>query len=326
MGAATATTNPGARSARQRFVSPDRDDVDVIPARRRGGRLDAHERRVGALMVAPTVLLVFAVAFFPVMYSLWLSVHDATVADTGSWVGLANYAELVADAAFREAVVNTALFTAVSVGLELILGTAIALGLNRGFRGRGVARTAILLPWAFPVVVSALMWRLMLQDQVGIVTYLAQSIGLVDGPILSDRNSLMVAAILVDVWKETPFMALLILAGLQTIPDELIEAAMVDGAGSWRRLVHVILPLVRPAVLVAVFFRTLQAWGVYDLFWVMSDRRLESLSTYVYKGVRVTQLGFATGTAAAVLTFLGAIAIAVVFLRALRLRAAVGAG
>lgn len=277
-------------------------------------------------MVAPTVLLVAAVAFFPVVYSLWLSVHDATIADTGGFVGLANYADLLADTAFREAVVNTALFTAVSVGLELILGTAIALGLNRGFRGRGVARTAILLPWAFPVVVSALMWRLMLQDQVGIVTYLAQSIGLVDGPILSDRHSLMVAAILVDVWKETPFMALLILAGLQTIPGELIEAAMVDGAGAWRRLAQIILPLVRPAVLVAVFFRTLQAWGVYDLFWVMSDRRLESLSTYVYKGVRVTQLGFATGTAAAVLTFLGAMAIAAVFLRALRLRAAVGAG
>jgi ABC-type sugar transport system permease subunit len=277
-------------------------------------------------MVGPTVLLVAAVAFFPVVYSLWLSVHDATIADTGGWVGLANYADLLADATFREAVVNTAVFTTVSVGLELVLGTAIALGLNRGFRGRGVARTAILLPWAFPVVVSALMWRLMLQDQVGIVTYLAQSIGLVDGPILSDRHSLMVAAILVDVWKETPFMALLILAGLQTIPGELIEAAMVDGAGTARRFVHVVLPLVRPAILVAVFFRTLQAWGVYDLFWVMSDRRLESLSTYVYKGVRVTQLGFATGTAAAVLTFLGAMAIAVVFLRALRLRAAVGAG
>jgi trehalose/maltose transport system permease protein len=277
-------------------------------------------------MVAPTVLLVAAVAFFPVVYSLWLSVHDATIADTGGWVGLANYADLLADAVFREAVVNTAMFTGVSVGLELILGMAIALGLNRGFRGRGVARTAILLPWAFPVVVSALMWRLMLQDQVGIVTYLAQSIGLVDGPILSDRHSLMVAAILVDVWKETPFMALLILAGLQTIPHELTEAAMVDGAGSWRRFVNVVLPLVRPALLVAVFFRTLQAWGVYDLFWVMSDRRLESLSTYVYKAVRVTQLGFATGTAAAVLTFLGAMAIAVVFLRALRLRAAVGEG
>jgi trehalose/maltose transport system permease protein len=277
-------------------------------------------------MVAPTVLLVAAVAFFPVVYSLWLSVHDATIADTGGWVGLANYADLLADAVFREAVVNTAMFTGVSVGLELILGLAIALGLNRGFRGRGVARTAILLPWAFPVVVSALMWRLMLQDQVGIVTYLAQSIGLVDGPILSDRHSLMVAAILVDVWKETPFMALLILAGLQTIPHELTEAAMVDGAGSWRRFVNVVLPLVRPALLVAVFFRTLQAWGVYDLFWVMSDRRLESLSTYVYKAVRVTQLGFATGTAAAVLTFLGAMAIAVVFLRALRLRAAVGEG
>jgi trehalose/maltose transport system permease protein len=278
------------------------------------------------LMVAPTVLLVAAVAFFPVVYSVWLSLHDASVANTGEFAGLANYRFLLDDADFRGAVVNTVVFAAVSVGLEVLLGMAIAVGLNRSFRGRGLARTAILLPWAFPVVVSALMWRLMLQDQVGIVTYLAQSFGLVDGSILADRNSLMVAAILIDVWKETPFLALLILAGLQTIPDELTQASMVDGANAWRRFIHVTLPLVRPALLVAVFFRTLQAWGVYDLFWVMSDRRLESLSTYVYRGVRVSQLGFATGTAAAVLTFVGAMAIALVFLRGMRLRSAVGPG
>jgi len=278
----------------------------------------ADERRTGGLMVLPTVVAILAVAFFPVAYSVYLSLHDASITSVGGWVGLENYRDLFADPAFREGLANTTVFTAASVALELVIGMGIALGLNRAFRGRGLTRMAILLPWAFPVVVSALMWRLMLQDQVGVVTYLAQSIGLADGPILSDRGSLMIAAILIDVWKETPFMALLLLAGLQTIPAEVIEAAKVDGAGAVRRFVSIVLPLLKPAILVALLFRTLQAWGVYDLFWVMSDRQLESLSTYVYKGVRVSQLGFAPGAAAAVLTFLGALVIALFYMRALR--------
>jgi ABC-type sugar transport system permease subunit len=285
--------------------------------RRRTRTAAADERRTGIVMVLPTVLAVAGVAFFPVAYSVYLSLHDASIADVGGWVGLENYRAVFADPAFREGLANTAVFTATSVSLELTIGMAIALGLNRAFRGRGLTRMAILLPWAFPVVVSALMWRLMLQDQVGVVTYLAQSIGLADGPILSDRRSLMIAAILIDVWKETPFMALLLLAGLQTIPGEVIEAAKVDGAGAARRFVSITLPLLKPAILVALLFRTLQAWGVYDLFWVMSDRQLESLSTYVYKGVRVSQLGFAPGTAAAVLTFLGALTIALLYIRRL---------
>jgi ABC-type sugar transport system permease subunit len=290
----------------------------VARGRRRGAA--ARRQRTGLLMVLPTVLLVAAVACFPVAYSVYLSLHDASIADVGGWVGLENYRELLSDPAFRTGLTNTAVFTAISVSLELVLGMAIALGLNQAFRGRGLARTAILLPWAFPVVVSALLWRLMLQDQVGVVSHVLGSIGLLDGPILADRESLMAAAIAIDVWKTTPFMALLLLAGLQTIPNEVIEAAKVDGATAVRRFFLITLPLVRPALLVALLFRTLEAWGVYDLFWVMSDRQLESLSTYVYKGVRVSQLGFATGTAAAVLTFLGALVIALFFIRALGVR------
>jgi trehalose/maltose transport system permease protein len=282
---------------------------------RRGATAD--ERRTGYLMVLPTVLLVGSVAFFPVAYSFWLSLHNATITGTGSWAGFENYSILFDDPAFREGLVNTSLFTSISVALELVIGMLIALGLNQSFRGRGLTRTAILLPWVFPVVVSALMWRLMLQDDVGVVTYVAHSLHLTDGSILSNRGSLMTAAILIDVWKETPFMALLLLAGLQTIPGDVIDASKVDGAGAVRRFFGVTLPLVTPAILVALLFRTLQAWSVYDLFWVMSDRELESLSTYVYKGVRVSQLDFAPGTAAAVLTFLGALLLSLFFIRLL---------
>lgn len=271
-------------------------------------------------MVGPASLLVFAIALFPVAYSCYLSLHDASITGAGDWVGVDNYVALAKDPDFRTALLNTGVFTVASVALELTIGLAIALGLNQSFRGRGLVRTAVLLPWAFPVVVSALMWRLMLQDQVGIITYFAQSVGLVDGSILSSQSALLISAILVDVWKTTPFMALLLLAGLQTIPPELIESADVDGANARQRLLRVTLPLLMPALLVAVLFRTLEAWGVYDLFWVMTDRQLESLSTFVYKGVRISQLEFATGTAAAVFTFVAALGIALVFLRLLASR------
>jgi trehalose/maltose transport system permease protein len=279
-----------------------------------------EERRTAFLMVSPAVVLILAVAFLPVLYTIWLSLHDATVTQTGEFVGLRNFADAFDDPVFREAIVNTSIFTGVSVSIELVLGLGIALAINRAFRGRGAVRASVLVPWAFPVVISALMWRLMLQDQVGVISYLAQEIGLTGDPILSNRTSLMVAAIGVDVWKTVPFMALLLLAGLQTIPRDVKDAALVDGAGSVQRLLHITLPLLKPAILVALLFRTLEAWSVYDLFWVMSNRQLESLSTYVFEGVRVSQLQFSTGTAAAVLVFLSSILIALVYIRGLGAR------
>jgi trehalose/maltose transport system permease protein len=279
-----------------------------------------QERRTAFLMVSPAVLLILAIAFLPVLYTIWLSVHDATVTRTGDFVGLRNFADAFDDPAFREALANTSIFTVVSVSIELVLGLGIALAINRAFRGRGAVRASVLVPWAFPVVISALMWRLMLQDQVGIISYLVHEVGLTDAPILSDRTALMVAAVGVDVWKTTPFMALLLLAGLQTIPRDVVDAALVDGAGPIQRLFRITLPLLKPAILVALLFRTLEAWSVYDLFWVMSDRRLESLSTYVFEGVRVSQLQFSTGTAAAVFVFVSAIVIALVYIKGLGAR------
>jgi len=269
-------------------------------------------------MVSPAAIVIAVVAVFPVLYAIYLSFRDATVTNSGQWTGLSNYGDLLVDPDFRTALLNTTLFTIVSVALEFAIGMAMALALHRSFRFRGLARTAVLIPWAFPVVVSALMWRLMLQDQVGIVSWLAHATGLTDQPILSDHTSLLVAAIGVDVWKSTPFIALLLLAGLQTIPRELNEAAIVDGATAVQRFVAITLPQLRPAILVALLFRTLEAWSVYDLFWVMSDRQLTSLSTYVYSGVRVSQLDFARGNAAAVFVFATSIVIALVYLRVFR--------
>src|SRR5919202_147004 len=237
------------------------------------------ERRAAYYMVLPALIIVVAVAFYPVMYGIVLSLTDSTVTAFGSFVGLENYVEMFKNPDFLQGLTNTIIFTVASVALEFVIGLGIALAINRAFRGRGLVRAAVLVPWAFPTVISAVMWRLMFQDQIGIVNYVANALGLISKPILSDRELLLIGAILVDVWKTTPFMALLLLAGLQVIPGE-----------------------------------------VYEPFWVMSNRTLESLSTFVYESVRISQLQFGEGNAAAVFIFVTAFIIALFFIRVLGMR------
>ena len=275
------------------------------------------ERRTAYYMILPALLIIMAVAFYPITYSVYLSFFRGSTNSLGPFVGLQNYGRMFANPEFMEGLTNTAIFTVVGVALEFVLGLAIALAINRAFRGRGLVRAAVLVPWAFPTVISAVMWRLMFQDQVGVINYVAQSLGIISVPILSDRALLLIAAIMVEVWKTTPFMALLLLAGLQTIPEDLYEAARVDGANLVQRFMKITLPLLKPAILVAVLFRTLDSWRVYDLFWAMSNRDLESLSTFVYKGVRISQLNFPVGNAAAVFIFVSAFLVALLFIKVL---------
>jgi len=275
------------------------------------------ERRTAYYMVLPALLIVLVVAFYPVLYGVVLSLTDSTVTSFGSFVGVENYVEMFQNPDFRLGLSNTVIFTVASVALEFIIGLGIALAINQAFRGRGLVRAAILVPWAFPTVISAVMWRLMFQDQVGVINYVANAIGVIDGPILADDTLLLIAVIFVDVWKTTPFMALLLLAGLQTIPGEVYEAARVDGASVMQRFFRITLPLLKGTILVAVLFRTLDAYRIYDLFWVMTSRGLDSLSTFVYEGVRISQLQYAQGNAASVFIFVTAFLIAIFFIKVL---------
>lgn len=296
---------------------------------KKGGRLGRvlreefrnPERRTAYYMVLPTLLVILAVAFYPIVASLINSFRLSLPGQPGGeWAGLQNYIYMFRDSPFRAALVNTVVFTVVSVFLEFVIGLAIALAISRAFTARGLVRAAILVPWAFPIVVSAVMWRLMYQDQVGIINYIVTTLGLIDQPILTDNTLVMIGAIVSDVWKTTPFMALLLLAGLQTIPSDVYEAARVDGASRMQQFFRITLPLLKPAILVALLFRTLDSWRVYDLFWAMSDKQLESLSTYTYKAVRDSQLLFSVGNAAAVFTFLSAFLIAIFFIKVLGMK------
>jgi trehalose/maltose transport system permease protein len=281
------------------------------------------ERRAAYYMILPALIIVLVVACYPVLYGIVLSFTDSTIIAFGSFVGLENYVEMFQNPDFLEGLSNTLIYTVVSVALEFVIGLAIALAINQAFRGRGLVRAAILVPWAFPTVISAAMWRLMFQNQVGIVQYVANALGLISEPILSDRTLLLMAAIVVDTWKTTPFMALLLLAGLQVIPGDVYEAARVDGANVMQRFFRITLPLLKGAILVALLFRTLDAYRVYDLFWVLSNRELKSLSTFVYEGVRISQLQFGQGNAAAVFIFVTAFLIALFFIKVLGMRTSV---
>ena len=289
--------------------------------KKRGGILKEEfgnpERRTAYYMILPALVIILVVALFPILYSIVLSLTASTVTGLGPFVGLENYLEMLKNPDFLEGLNNTLIFTVVSVFFEFIIGLGIALAINRAFRGRGLVRAAVLVPWAFPTVISAVMWRLMFQDQVGIINYVANTLGIISQPILSDRTLLLIAAIGVDVWKTTPFMALLLLAGLQTIPGDVYEAARVDGANVMQRFFRITLPLLKPTILVAVLFRTLDSYRVFDLFWAMSNRELDSLSTFVYEGVRISQLQFAQGNAASVFIFVTAFLLALFFIKVL---------
>jgi len=280
------------------------------------------ERRTAYYMIAPAVLLILAIAFFPMIYGILLSFQEIIPNQPREWVGLENYRAIFEDTDFRTGLLNTSIFTVASVSLEFLFGLLIALGLNRTFKGQGAGRAIALVPWAFPTAVSALMWRLMYQDA-GIMAYLAERLGY-QGSILTSDGALLVAAIIVDIWKTTPFMAILMLAGLQVIPLDVYEAARVDGATTMQTFWRITLPLLKPAILVALLFRTLDSWRVFDLFYVMGGNELDSLSTYVFEGVKISQLQISLGNAAAVFIFLSSLAIAAVFIKVLGARAQQG--
>jgi trehalose/maltose transport system permease protein len=259
--------------------------------------------RLGWLMVLPSLLIVAAVALYPLVQSFRLSFTNARLASAREVenIGLANYEFLWNSNTFRAAFENTLKFTVASVAIELVLGLIIALIINSQFRARGLVRAAILIPWAIPTVVSSRLWMYMLNDNYGVindmlVNQLPRLVSWI--PIVGDnlanifpdekiaflaRPSLALpSAIAVDVWKTTPFMALLLLAGLQVIPGDVYEAAVVDGASKWKQFWQITLPLLRPAILVALIFRTLDAFRVFDVIYVMFGYSVDTLTLSIF--------------------------------------------
>lgn len=279
--------------------------------------------RTARWFLVPVVSALALVAGWPLLRTVGLSLSDATLVslDTARFVGLSNFRYLVGDPDWWQAVRNTLLIAAWSVGIETILGVVVALVLNRAFAGRGAMRAAVLVPWAIPTIVSAKMWAWMLNDLYGIVNAIGMRIGVLPEPIAwtADARWSLIAVVAVDVWKTTPFMALLVLAALQTLPRECYEAARIDGVGPFRLFFRVTLPLIRPALIVAVIFRTLDALRIFDLVYVLTPNNTNTMTMSTYARQQLIDFqDVAVGSAAATLIF-GTIAlVTAVYLTGLR--------
>ena len=292
--------------------SPTRERIDLasaVASRGPGPTLEHQRARVAWLFVTPMLVAVVLVAAWPLGRTIAFSFTDAYLDALDTWqvIGFANYVSLFQDPLWWRAVGTTAAFTVVSVGLETLLGLAIALTLNAHMPGRGLLRAAVLIPWAIPTVISAKMWGWMLHDLYGVVNAALLKLGLIDAPWawLAEPKLAFAAVVAVDVWKATPFMTLLILAALQVLPREIYQAGKIDGASPVRMFLRVTLPLIRPAVLVAIIFRGLDAMRVFDVIYVLTGNNPATTTMSVYARQQLVEfqdVGY--GSAAATALFL----------------------
>lgn len=273
------------------------------------------EQRLAFLLVAPAAILMVAVTAYPIGYAVWLSLqrNNLAVPNDTAFVGLNNYVTILTDRYWWTALAVTLGITVVSVSLEFVLGLALALVMHHTLVGKGVVRTAVLIPYGIVTVVASYSWYYAWTPGTG---YLADLLPQGSAPLTEQVPSLAIV-VLAEVWKTTPFMSLLLLAGLALVPEDLLKAAQVDGAGAWRRLTGVILPIIKPAVVVALLFRTLDAFRVFDNIYVITNGANSTGSVSMlgydnlFKGFNV-----GLGSAISVLIFVCAGLIAWVFIRA----------
>jgi len=288
----------------------------------------AQEARWAWLLLAPALLAIALIALYPLGYTVWLSLHQKILKFPWlgqRWVGLGHYRELLGSARFWTALANTLMFTVVSVALETVLGLLAAMSLHRARILTGLSRAAMLLPWAIPTVVAAVMWLFLVNPAFGLIPMLLRALGVSGNAtvLLAHPVSAWAVIIATDVWKNTPFMTLMLLAGLQVIPAELHEAAAVDGASGWQTFWHVTLPLLVPALLVALIFRTAQAFMVFGHIYTLTaggpGTATETLAFLAFQAI-FNDLRFGYGSALSLTMFLGSLAFALLYLRFLGLQ------
>jgi multiple sugar transport system permease protein len=270
-----------------------------------------REQNTAWIMLLPALLLLLLVFAYPIARAFWLSLFTQNLGTKlqAEFSGLDNYVRMAGDGRFWQSFLTTSIFTTTSVLLELLLGMGIALVLNQRFLGRSLVRTSAILPWALPTALIGLAWGWIFNDQFGVVNDLLLRLGLIKTGInwLGEPNLARIAVIFADVWKTTPFISILLLAGLQSISPDLYEAHAIDGASSWQSFRQITLPLLMPQILIASLFRFAQAFGVFDLIAVMTNGgpggATEVVSLYIYSTV-MRYLDFGYGAALVVVTFL----------------------
>ncbi len=277
-----------------------------------------NERRLGWKLTAPAVAVMLAVTAYPMLNAIWLSLFSYRLTDPGAreFVGLRNYGVVLGDGLWWQTVFTTVLITVITVAVELVIGFAFAMVMHRAVFGRRTVRTSILIPYGIITVVSAFAWRYAFSLDTGFIN---SWFNLGDFAWFSQRWSSLFAICLSEIWKTTPFMALLLLAGLAQVPEVLQEAAKVDGASWWQRLTRVTLPNMKAAILVAVLFRTLDAYRLFDNVFVMTAgaQQTETVSFLAYRQM-ISRTALGLGSAVSVLLFLSVVAIAALFIKGFR--------
>jgi multiple sugar transport system permease protein len=303
--------------------APPQVGSDATPTGKRKGKLPLTERakaerKLGWMLCAPAVILMLLVTAYPIIYAIVLSLRevDLRFPDEGGFAGLDNYIAVLSSGLWWSTVFNTVLITVISVAIELVLGMGLALIMHRAIFGRGIVRTAALIPYGIITVVAAFAWFFAFDPASGFVNKLPLVPD--DKAWFGERGSSFIVIIAAEVWKTTPFMALLLLAGLTTIDEGLYEAARVDGASAWQRFVRITLPLMKPAIAVALLFRTLDAFRVFDSIFVMTRgaQDTQSVSILGYDQL-ISRLNLGLGSAVSVLIFLMVLAIAFFFVKIL---------
>lgn len=293
---------------------------------RSGAGKERADRRLGLAFVAPVVILLLAVTAYPLVYNLWNSFHAVNLSVASAhhqFVGGGNYTRMFRSSEWLTALQRTVVFTAISVVLEVGIGLGLALMLHRRFRGRGLLRASVLIPWAVPTVVSATLWKTMFDPRAGFVDYLLGELHLPGATTtwLAHTTTAWVTIFVADAWRNVPFVAIILLAGLQVIPGEVYEAARIDGASAWQSFWRMTVPLLKPALMVALVFRTLQAFLVFDVIYIMTGGgpgvSTETLSFVNWQTFLVgTDFGY--GGAQSIMLVVFALVIAGVYVRAFR--------
>ncbi len=276
-------------------------------------RLGRYRARTAWMFLLPTLAVMGVIAIYPLASTIYDSFTDARMGEVGGrhFIGFENFAFLMQDVDFRRAFGLTTVFTITTVAAELAIGLAVALSLHASFRGRSMVRAAVLIPWALPTVISAQMWKWMFNDVYGVWNdLLVRRLHLWKENVafLADASTSLYAVMAVDIWKTTPFVALILLAGLQVIPRELTEAAQIDGASRTQILARITLPLLRPALFTCLVFRTLDALRIFDLFYVMFGNRpdMQTLATYAHQNlIAMSDIGYGSAVSVAVFLVIG---------------------
>ncbi|NRF90383.1 sugar ABC transporter permease [Paenibacillus frigoriresistens] len=285
---------------------------------------EPKESSLAWILILPCLLMIFGLAVYPIIYSFWLSLHHASLlSQVRTFNGFENYTEVLKSAEFWASMARTMYYVFVSLAVQIVIGISVAVVLNQDFKGRRFVRSVMLLPWAIPNIVNAVMWEWIYNASYGALNGLLMQLGITNEKIswLGSKFLALNMIVAADTWKMVPFYAILLLAGMQTIPKDLYESARIDGSDSWKSFFHITIPMLKPVLLVIMVLRTMQCFGVFDIIYILTKggpaNGTMTISYYVYFET-FGNLNFGKGSAISFIVAIIILLISLVYIKLLR--------